>query len=144
MARSLKGTARPVINQYFGTESYDNGDNSLDHVSDSSSIEGYFDFPATSIPANGWPNSNEREMIYIISFMLDFGIDGVLQTPAHEFTHLVQWNTTGITRLSNVWFTEGIAMYANYLLGKVTEKTNYWDFSTIRCIPGGSMTLLAY
>jgi len=133
LVSEFEGTIRPVINQYFGTESDidNNGQITLLITAlDSSSIGGYFD--SRNQYSSQWvANSNEREMIYINSLMLDFGIDGVLQTLAHEFTHLVQWNYNWNYAASNVWFTEGIAMYANYLVGKVTGKTNYWDFSTI-------------
>ncbi|NLA57866.1 MAG: hypothetical protein GX855_03040 [Firmicutes bacterium] len=133
LVSEFEKTIRPVVNEYLGTESDIDNNNQITLLItalDAGNISGYFD--SRNQYSNKWvANSNEREMIYINSLMLDFGINGVLQTLAHEFTHLVQWNYNWNYAATNVWFTEGIAMYSNYLIGKVTGKTNYWDFSTI-------------
>ena len=133
LVSEFEETIRPVINEYFGTESDIDNNNQITLLItalDAGNVSGYFD--SRNQYSNKWvANSNEREMIYINSLMLDFGISGVLQTLVHEFTHLVQWNYNWNYAATNVWFTEGMAMYANYLVGKVTGKTNYWDFSTI-------------
>ncbi|NLY30032.1 MAG: hypothetical protein GX047_05315 [Firmicutes bacterium] len=133
LVSEFEETIRPVVNQYFGSESDIDNNNQITLLItalDAGNVSGYFD--SRNQYSNKWvANSNEREMIYINSLMLDFGIDGVLQTLVHEFTHLVQWNYNWNYAATNVWFTEGMAMYANYLVGKVTGKTNYWDFSTI-------------
>jgi hypothetical protein len=133
LVSEFEDTIRPVINEYFGMESDIDNNNQITLLItalDAGHISGYFD--SRNQYSNKWvANSNEREMIYINSLMLDYGFDGLVQTLAHEFTHLVQWNYNWNYAAANVWFTEGMAMYANYLVGKVTGKANYWDFSTI-------------
>ena len=76
-------------------------------------------------------SSNEREMIYINSRMLRYGLDVVLQAIAHEFTHLVQWNYNWNYSPDNIWFTEGMAMYGTYMVGRVSGQFKYWDFGSI-------------
>jgi hypothetical protein len=58
--------------------------------------------------------SNEVEMLYIDSISLDLLKDGGEGVVAHEFTHLVQWSRDP---LEDVWVNEGIAMYAETMLG---------------------------
>jgi hypothetical protein len=134
IAREFEHTIHSVINEYFGTESDIDGNNQvtlLITALDVANISGYFD--SRNQYSNQWvSNSNEREMIYINSRILGFGLDTVLQTLAHEFTHLVQWNYNWNYSPDNIWFAEGMAMYSGYLVGKVTGQTNYWDFSSIR------------
>ena len=134
LAREFEHTVYPVINEYFGTESDIDGNNQvtlLITALDAANISGYFD--SRNQYSNQWvSNSNEREMIYINSQVLGFGLDTVLQTLTHEFTHLVQWNYNWNYSPDNIWFAEGMAMYSGYLVGKVTGQTNYWDFSSIQ------------
>ena len=124
----------PTIHEYFGTESDIDGNGQItllitdleaDHVS------GYFD-ARNQYSNKVVANSNEREMIHINSRMLSYGLDVVLQTLTHEFTHLVQWNYHWNYGPDNIWFTEGMAMYGSYVVGKVSGQTSrYWDFGSI-------------
>ena len=134
LARQFEETIHPVINQYFGTESDIDENNQVTLLItrlDADHISGYFD--SRNQYSNQWiANSNEREMIYINSLVLGFGLDTVLQTLAHEFTHLVQWNYNWNYSPDNIWFAEGMAMYGSYLVGKVSGQKDYWDFGTIQ------------
>ena len=98
LVSEFEETIRPVINEYFGTESDIDNNNQITLLItalDAGNVSGYFD--SRNQYSNKWvANSNRREMIYINSLMLDFGISGVLQTLVHEFTHLVSGITTGI------------------------------------------------
>lgn len=124
----------PSIHEYFGTESDIDGNGQItllitdlgaDHVS------GYFD-ARNQYSNKVVTNSNEREMVYINSRMLSYGLDVVLQALTHEFTHLVQWNYHWNYGPDNIWFTEGMAMYGSYVVGKVSGQTSrYWDFGSI-------------
>lgn len=134
LARQFEDTIHPVINEYFGSESDIDENNQVTLLItrlDADHISGYFD--SRNQYSNQWiSNSNEREMIYINSLVLGFGLDTVLQTLAHEFTHLVQWNYNWNYSPDNIWFAEGMAMYGSYLVGKVSGQKNYWDFGTIQ------------
>lgn len=134
LAREFEHSIYPVINQYFGTESDIDNNNQvtlLITALDANNISGYFD-SRNQYSNQVIANSNEREMVYINSLVLGFGLDTILRTLAHEFTHLVHWNYEWNYSPDSIWFAEGMAMYSNYLVGKVTGQTNYWDFSSIQ------------
>ena len=134
LAREFEHTIHPIINEHFGVESdidHNNQVTLLITALDAGNISGYFD--SRNQYSNQWiANSNEREMIYINSQVLRYGSNTVLQTLAHEFTHLVHWNYKWNYSPDNIWFAEGMAMYSGYLIGKVTGQTHYWDFNSIR------------
>lgn len=133
ISREFEELIYPIIHDYFGEESDidDNGQITLLITDlDADHISGYFD--SRNQYSNKWmSSSNEREMIYINSRMLRYGLDVVLQAIAHEFTHLVQWNYNWNYSPDNIWFTEGMAMYGTYMVGRVSGQFKYWDFGSI-------------
>ncbi|NLK07700.1 MAG: hypothetical protein GX316_03250 [Firmicutes bacterium] len=134
LVREFEQVIYPTIHQHFGIESDidDNGQITL-LLTDlqTSHVSGYFD-ARNQYSNKVIANSNEREMIYINSAMLNYGLDAVLQALVHEFTHLVQWNYHWNYVPDSIWFTEGMAMYSTYLVGLTSGQTHrYWDFGSI-------------
>ena len=133
LVREFEQVIYPTIHEYFGTESDIDGNGQITLLItdlDADHISGYFD-ARNQYSNKVVTNSNEREMIYINSRMLSYGLDTMLQALAHEFTHLVQWNYHWNYSPDSIWFTEGMAMYGGYLVGKVSGQTRYWDFGSI-------------
>jgi hypothetical protein len=60
------------------------------------------------------PYSNEREMIYINTLSGALGSANIERTMAHEFCHMIQFNTR---RRSAVWFNEGHGVLCEQLNG---------------------------
>lgn len=86
-------------------------------VPDATYYAGYFD-PLNEARQADLPRgrqSNEREMIYIdVAAPTHVGGDELLQTVAHEFTHLIVWNHDPD---ETDWLTEGICQLAIHLAG---------------------------
>lgn len=130
IASEFTNYIRPIINDYFGQEPDIDGNGQvtlLITTLDASHIAGYFD--ARNQYSNQWvTGSNEREIIFINSRLVQYGVNAILGTLAHEFTHLVHWN---YDRDEDVWFNEGMSMYAEFVVGRASGRNAYVDFSTI-------------
>ena len=85
---------------------------------DGASVMGYFNpinqYRNVEIPNWIGYRSNEIEMLYIEHTSLSRIPDVSESITAHEFTHLVQW---GLDPEESTWIDEGIAVYAESVLG---------------------------
>lgn len=70
------------------------------------------------------PGSNQREMFYVGLDGVVIGDDEHMGILAHEFQHMVQWNTPGNEAH---WLDEGLAQLAERAVGYATVQTGY-DF----------------
>lgn len=80
-------------------------------------VAGYFD-PINQVRQSGLlggKRSNEREMIYVdVGGPTDLAGDDILQTSAHEFSHLILWNHDSD---EDDWVSEGVAELGVFLAG---------------------------
>jgi hypothetical protein len=81
-------------------------------------VAGYFD-PINQEQQSGLlggKRSNEREMIYVdVGGPTDLGGGAILQTSAHEFSHLILWNHDSD---EDDWVSEGLAELGVFLSGQ--------------------------
>ncbi|MFQ5706244.1 MAG: T9SS type A sorting domain-containing protein [bacterium] len=76
---------------------------------DSGHIAGTF-WPVNQFPKKRFPNSNERELLYLdVTRLNQFGARDVAGTLAHQFQHLIHWNHDPN---EEAWINEGLSEYA--------------------------------
>lgn len=81
-------------------------------------VAGYFD-PLQLFSPEVANNSNAADMLYMdLNPTLEKGLDGFYGTMAHEYQHLINFNTTyieGDKKPQDVWLNEGLSMAAEYV-----------------------------
>ncbi|MCA9797261.1 MAG: hypothetical protein KC910_35870, partial [Candidatus Eremiobacteraeota bacterium] len=100
---------------------------------------GLFGFfrPTDASPKSQVPNSNEGEILYLNS---DRTLDEQLGTIAHEFKHMISYNTKVIRQgtfpagapFENLSIEEGLAVLAEQLVGYTMEQGNSFQFTVVR------------
>ncbi|MBF0410539.1 MAG: hypothetical protein HQM10_24550 [Candidatus Riflebacteria bacterium] len=76
-------------------------------------VGGYF-FPLNEYSVRDYPQSNEREMIYLDIYPSDPKAEEYLGVVAHEFQHLIHWNQDP---REQKWVNEGNSQYAFHVCG---------------------------
>ena len=121
----------PKIREYLGSEPDIDGDPKififLDDIRDTNNTHlGYF-YAANQFSRSSQPLSNEKEILFLDIYRFYQNKQDVLDTAAHEFTHMVLYNQA-YSIVDNklvglaTWLEEGITQYMQYLYsGKYTS-----------------------
>jgi hypothetical protein len=115
-AERFENEIYPTVRDYFGEEWSPGVDNdphiSILHINDlgMGGAFGNLDEHTREV----MPTSNQKEIIYIDLKSVTIGDDNHLSTLAHEFQHMVQWNTTGDEMH---WLDEGLAQLSEQING---------------------------
>ena len=137
----------PTVRSIFGQEWSPGVDNdprlSILHVPFLKYASGQFD-PIDEYPQEFEPYSNQREMFYVSLADFEVGDPQYMATLAHEFQHMIQWNTGSS---AGYWLFEGLAQLAERLAGfdlvandaeflaKTGTQLNAWSASPTENLP---------
>lgn len=115
-------------------------------------IAGYF-FSESQYSEVAVPTSNQREMFFISTTMLDYGVNYYLSVLSHEFQHMIHWATDAN---EESWMNEGLAELSAFVAGYGTSdftttylenpsvQLNNWPDGNTRPIYGGGFLFTAY
>ncbi len=98
----------PRVRQLVGSEAFPGIDNDPRVTIFNGNVPDFAGYVTSSdvYPRSVHPYSNERDMVYLNLRAMQMGSTEYLATLAHEFTHLVHWNTHPS---EDTWVKEGLA-----------------------------------
>lgn len=121
----------PKINKLFSVHDQEGIDNDpkvsilhMDGYADNSEL-GFFN-SGDQYPKIVNPRSNEEELIYLNMKNLELGEDLYFGTIAHEYQHLIHWQTDPN---ETIWLSEGLAQLSEVAIGLRTADSifDYWS-----------------
>jgi hypothetical protein len=103
-------------------------------------VGGYFN----SIDLYINPNSNQKDMIYINTRLVQYGLDAIYDTIAHEMQHLMNYVISTSTirdgRRMDIWINEGLSEAAQWIWSRrhTQERVDWFNADPLQTIALGN------
>ncbi|MDR1971309.1 MAG: hypothetical protein LBQ46_05255 [Treponema sp.] len=107
-------------------------------------VDGYF-WPGNLFGSTSYPNSNQKDMIYVDAYPGTPGSDSSNSTLAHELQHLLNFTASYLSSTRNgtlmdLWIDEGLSSAAEYVYqgSHVTNRVNWYNTDLYGTIAKGN------